>query len=234
MLKCQFHVHAAGDPVDYITHTAKQLISQAAKLGYEVLAITCHRKLLFNKELKKYAEKHNILLIPAIEFEINEKHILGINVDKEIESVNSFEKLKEYRQKHPDCLIIAPHPFFPGKITLKDDLEKNIELFDAIEHSFCYTTWKNYNNEALAVAQKYNKAVISTSDCHILRYLDLGYTKINCKKDIKTIIKTIKNSGYTNDKVNNQQHPISVFLIAKMILQQILRNIFKPKIGKFG
>lgn len=224
-LKCQFHSHCQGDPCDNISYSAKQLIDKAHELNYDVLAITCHRKLIFNKDLEKYARKKGILLIPAVEFEINQKHILGINIDREIEKVSTFEKLKNYRKSHPHCLIIAPHPFFPGKNSLKNDLVENIALFDAIEISFAYTRSKNYNLKGIQLAKHYQKPLITTADCHILNFLNIGYCLVQSPKNPQSIITAIK-----NNKIQNITKPTSYLKIARFFLQLTFQNLKKGKI----
>ena len=218
-LKCQLHTHCYGDLIDNINYSAKTLINEAAKLNYNVLSITCHRKLLFNKDLQNYAKKKGILLIPGIEFEINNKHILGINVDKKIMAVDTFTKLSKYKKSHPDCLIIAPHPFFPTKHCLKNKLINNIHLFDAIEISWAYTKTKNYNKKAIESAKHFNKPLIATSDCHILNYLDAGYIHLDSEKNPKSIIKAIK-----NNKIEIHTKPTSYFKIARFFIQMIWQH----------
>jgi len=226
MLKCQFHCHAFGDPVDFINYSPKELIDEAARLKYDVISITCHRKRLFDKDLEKYAKDKGILLIPGIEFEINKQHILGINIDKEIEKVDSFQKLEKYRKSHPHCFIIAPHPYFPEKCVLGKNLEKHIDLFDGIENSFCYTSTINFNKKAIKIAKKYKKPLIATADCHILSYLNIAYVKINAKKDVKSIFKALKKGNF-----KNHTKATSYFKIARMIIQISLQNMFKKKLG---
>ncbi|MBI4975476.1 PHP domain-containing protein [Candidatus Peregrinibacteria bacterium] len=217
LLKCQFHTHAKGDGLEQIKHSPKELIDHAAKLKYDVLSITSHRKVIFNKELKKYAKKKGILLISGIEFEINKKHILGINMDKEIEKIKTFDELRIYKKHHPECLIIAPHPFFPGSCTLKKDLINNIEVFDAIENSFCYTKFKNYNKKAISLAKRWRKPIIATSDCHILEYLDLGYTLVKSKKEKDGIIEAIK-----KNKIKTVSAAINPFKLGKIYVRMTM------------
>jgi predicted metal-dependent phosphoesterase TrpH len=226
-LKCQFHAHAKGDMVDHISYTPKELIDKASFLGYNVLSITSHRKVIFNKELKKYAQKKGILLIPGIEFEINKKHILGINIDKKIEKIKTFEALKKYKTSHKNCLITAPHPFFPGKTTLKKELTENIKLFDAIEYCFCYTSTKNYNKEAISIAKQKELPTIATADCHDLKNLDISYTLIKSQKTTNKIIETIKKSSFSDKKIKLITKPISYFKIGKILAKQEIKNFFK-------
>ena len=222
MLKCQFHIHVRGDPVDNIQYTAEEMILEAKRLNYDVLSITCHKKVLYNEHLRKFAEEKEILLLSGIELKLKRKDVLAINVDSEIEKIKNLEELREYKNNHPDCLIIAPHPFFPGFTSLKKDLEKNIDIFDAIEHSFCYTTTKNYNKKAIKLAEKYNKPLIATSDCHILKHFDIGYTLIDAEKSTSSIKQAI-----IGQKLKNFHHPITYHQIAKMLLQMGWQNIFK-------
>lgn len=223
-LKCQFHAHCNGDPIDHISHSPKKLIDEAAKLNYDVLSITCHRKIIFTKSLENHAKKKGILLIPGIEFEIEKKHILCINAHPDIYEVKSFEDLKNYKDKHQNCLIIAPHPYFPGP-GLKDDLEKNIQLFDAIEISWAYTKSKNYNEKALQIANKHKVPTLSTADCHILSYLDIGYFKIKSPKNIAQIFNNIKTG-----EIENFHKATSL----KKIIYSLGSIIIKTKLRKFA
>jgi len=224
MLKCQFHSHAKGDLVDNIKYSPKELIDKASKKNFDVLAITSHRIVIFSEELREYAEKKSIILLPGIEFEINKKHILGINIDKEIEKITNFNTLTNYKKTHPDCLIIAPHPFFPGGYSLGKELEKHIELFDAVEISFAYTKSINFNKKAIKIAEKYNKPLIATADSHFLNDIENGYTHLNCEKNTKKIIDTIKKG-----KLKNTTSPTSYKKIFTNLIKSFIQNNLQKK-----
>ncbi|MFA5948251.1 MAG: PHP-associated domain-containing protein [Candidatus Gracilibacteria bacterium] len=219
--------------MDPIKYDAQDLIKAAAKLNYDVLTITCHNKIIFSKKLEKYAHKKGLLLIPGIETEINKKHILIINADKSAEEIHTFEDLKKYKTDHPESLIVAPHPFFPGINSLKKDLIKNIDLFDAIEYSFCYTKLKNYNLKAEAVAKKYSKPIIATSDCHFLQQLPLSFAMLDSHKDIPSIINAIK-----KNKIKNYHFPLSIFkltaILSKMFMMQIKKINYRKTSKKIA
>ena len=192
-LKIQFHLHTRKDPIDNIKHSEVELIDEAAKFHYDVLAITCHNRVVFDDSLKKYAEKKGILLIPAIEKSIQRKHVLIINADIHAEKIQSFEDLRQYRKVKKDCFTIAAHPFYPGPICLKTELEKNIDLFDAIEYSWYHSKKLDiYNKKAQTAATKFHKPLIGTSDNHILKYLDRTYSLIEAEKNIPSIFKAIQ------------------------------------------
>jgi predicted metal-dependent phosphoesterase TrpH len=192
------------------------LIDEAKMLKYDVLAITAHTKVIFSEQLKKYAEEKEIFLIQSIEMRIGRRDILCININEKIEKIKTFKELREYKRMHPHCLIIAPHPYFPGP-SLFGKLKKNIDIFDAIENSFFYTKFINFNRFARTTAKRYNKPIVATSDCHILKYLDIGYTEIDSEKSISSIFSAIK-----QNKIKISTSPLSIFKMIKIFFEMLL------------
>jgi predicted metal-dependent phosphoesterase TrpH len=192
-LKAQLHVHSKQDPIDGIRHTEKHIIDHAANLGYEVLAISCHNVVIFNDDLKKYAEKKRILLIPAIEKNIQRKHVLILNADIQAQNINTFKDLKEYKKKNKDCLVVAAHPYYRGFTSLGKKLDQNIEIFDAIEYSWYHSRKLNRaNKKAVKTAEKHSLPLLGTSDNHLLRYFGSTYSIIEAPKETKAILSAIK------------------------------------------
>ncbi len=192
-LKLNFHLHTGQDPIDAVRHSEHQLIDEAARLGYDVLSITCHNALIFSEDLKQYAEKKGILLIPGIEKSIQRKHVLIINATVEAQKIQSFEDLREYRKNHPECLTIAAHPYYLGPISLKKNLEKHIDLFDAVEYSWYHSKRLNGpNRKATKSAEKYGKPMLGTADNHILKYVNYTYSQVRAEKNVESIFKAIK------------------------------------------
>lgn len=198
-LKTNLHFHTHDDPRDVIWHTLYEGVRRAKRLGFEVLALTCHQKFIYLPAYQNYAARHGILLIPGVERDIEGRHVVILNPDKTIEDVATFDELKAYKQNHPDIFILAPHPYFYGSFSLKKRLERHIHLFDAIEHSWFYSKMFNRNKKAKVVAKKYNLPFIATSDTHELDLLDISYAVINAKeKTIKGVFEAIKNNNFTN------------------------------------
>lgn len=192
-LKINFHLHTGQDPIEAIKHSEHQLIDEAARLGYDALSITCHNALIFSDDLKAYAEKKGILLIPGIEKSIQHQHVLIINATVEAQKIQNFEELREYKKTHSECFIIAPHPYYPGRICLKENLEKHINLFDAIEYSWYHSKRFNKpNKKAVKMAEKHHKPVVANADNHILKYLNHTYSLVRAEKNIESIFKAIK------------------------------------------
>ena len=190
-LKVDLHTHCADDPLDRIEHSAEQLIENAAEKGFDALAIASHRVITYSRRLALYGERHGILLIPAIEKLIEGKHVLLVNVDWSVHAVETFQELRAWKGKN--SLIIAPHPYYPKGNCLRSALERNIDLFDAMEYSFFYSSIINFNERAREVAEKYKMPLVGTSDCHNLCDLGTTYTLVESEKDANAILNAIRN-----------------------------------------
>jgi len=222
-LKCQLHCHTHQDPIDSIRHTEHKLIDTAARLGYDVLAISCHNVVIFNEDLRRYAEKKRILLIPAIEKSIRKKHVLILNADVRAQSIQSFEDLKKYKNLKKDCFIIAAHPYYPAMTSLGKKLEQHIGLFDAIEYSWFHSKKTNFLNEkTIKVASKHDLPVLATSDNHILKYLDYSYSLIDAGKNIKSIFDAIRNK-----RIKIISHDLSIFLMLFIYCRMGISRLIK-------
>ena len=222
MLKAQLHSHIKNDLEDYhIKYSVYDLIDKAYEKKFEVLAITCHNKFFYDNKAKRYASNKGIILLFGIEKNIECKHTLIINCNKNVEKVHNFKDLEKYKKENPYCLVIAPHPFFKDNSCLKNKIVEFESVFDAFEYSFFYTKKINMNNEMIKISNKLNKPVIGTSDVHYLKDIDLTYTLIDSKKDTNSIISAIKKG-----KVTLVSRPLKfsnlMFRIGRMIINPIL------------
>lgn len=139
-LKAELHAHTLDDPEDggrLIRHSARQLIDESARQGFDVLAITNHNQQLFDGFLADYARDRGVLLVPGVEATLDGKHVLLYNFPDYSPSWNSFEEVA--RKKKSDSLVVAPHPFFPSTTSVGRGLFHWRRIFDAVEynHFFC-------------------------------------------------------------------------------------------------
>jgi len=191
MLKSDFHIHTKEDPYDsYIKYSAKDLIKYAVKLGFEVLSITNHHKIHYNKGLADYALKKGILLIPGVETHVDGKEVLLLNVRKP-GTLDNFSDLEKLRNEN--AAVIAPHPFYPMPSCLGRKLVKNIQFFDGVEYSHFYLKHFNlFNNKAVKIADKYKKTLVGTSDAHRLLQFNFTYSLVDCDKKIDSVLEAIR------------------------------------------
>ena len=170
MLKVELHTHTADDPVDRIPHTTLELIDRAAALGYDALAITLHEQQLDLGRFAPYAADRGLVLIPGVERTIEGRHVLLLNFKSGTEDVRTFGDLTRLRSRQR-ALVIAPHPFFPGSVCLRGDLERHANLFDAVERNAMFTRGVDFNRRAERWAARHGKPVVGNCDVHRLRQL---------------------------------------------------------------
>jgi predicted metal-dependent phosphoesterase TrpH len=192
-LKAELHSHCNLDPIDYeiCKHTPEQLISKAAELGYEVLAITCHDVDIWSEGLSDYAQGLGVTLIPGMEVTVEGKRqTLVYNFHTGAENLNTLEKIRA--RSSEDTLVIAPHPFFPGRSCLRNLLESNLGMFDAIEYSGFQVPGLNFNRRGLKLSIKTQKPVVGNGDVHFLWQLGLTFTWIYSEPDMASIFDAIR------------------------------------------
>ena len=163
----ELHTHTDFDPVDWIEHSAEQLIDEAARQGVGVLAITCHDALQWSPLLEQYARNAGVLLIPAVEALIEGKDVLIYGL-REFNPLMNFAQLRSLRRTEPESFVIAPHPFYPGVTCLGTKVFEYSDCFDAIEYCHFYTSHVDFNRKAVQAARALNKPLIGTSDIHLL------------------------------------------------------------------
>ena len=192
MLKVDFHLHTAEDPVDRITHSATDLVAHAASLGYGALAITPHDGQFSDPRVRAYARDLGIVLVPGIERTVEGSHVLLLNFpDTAVESVRTFEDVTRLKAQH-DGVVIAPHPFFPDTTCLRSDLARHADLFDGVEWSYFWTHGINFNTRAARWAEAHGKPILGNSDLHDLRQLGRTFSLIDAEPDPAAICDAIR------------------------------------------
>ena len=192
-LKAELHTHCNLDPHDHriCDFSAERLITEAARLHYDVLAITCHNLDVWTGELSDYAYSQGITLIPGMEVTVDRsRHTLVYNFRMGCENLNTLAKIG--RHSRSDTMVIAPHPFFPGLSCLRNSIEENIGLFDAIESSGFYLRGLDFNRRARALAQRYSKPLIGSGDVHYLWQLGKTFTWIYSEPGVPAVIRAVK------------------------------------------
>jgi predicted metal-dependent phosphoesterase TrpH len=194
MIKVDLHMHSGEDPKDGLRYPATALVDKAVELGYAAIAITLHGKVLEDGRVSEYAQQRGLLLIRAVEWRIEGRDVLLYNVtQREAECLKTFEELRAFRRKRgEDFLVIAPHPYYPKGQSLRRELVRNIDLFDAIEYAQIHLPWLNPSSHAERVAQRHNKPIIANSDAHNLWMFGRHYTLVDAEPTISSIFRAIR------------------------------------------
>jgi predicted metal-dependent phosphoesterase TrpH len=188
-LKADLHIHTKDDPLDPVLYTARELILKAASQGFEVLAITNHNIRTFDQDLFYFAQDLGILLIPGMEIAIQKRHVLVLN-PPENKAFTNFHSLSDLNRTH--CLVIAPHPFFPGFHSVNGFMKTYFEMFDALEFCHFYHPCLNFNRRALEFSRNSGLPLLGTSDAHFLEQLGTTYSLIHAPKDMGSVFSAIR------------------------------------------
>lgn len=191
-LKCDLHLHTAEDPRHHLPYTARDVIDAAAQNGYEVIAITNHNTVTWNRDLADYALEKGLLLIPGVEATVMGKHVLIYGIEENVEDWEHLSFFDLKRLKAGGAFIVAPHPFYPSYNCLGGMLERFAGLFDAVEYSHLYTQRFNFNRRAQKFAGRYSMPILGQSDAHSLEQLNYTYSMIDAEKDVGSIFRAIK------------------------------------------
>lgn len=198
-LKCNFHTHAKEDPEDHIKYTATDLLHEAKKQNFDCLSLTFHNKFFYPEAIQTLARQLDILLIPGIELTLHRKHIVILGAESTTEKIQTWADLTTWKNSHPDSFILAPHPFYPALSCLHSQLQKHIDLFDGIEHSFFHTKLWNPNRRAIRFAKANHLPLIATSDTHTLPQLPLTHCTVTTNsKTPQAILQSLKSHHFQN------------------------------------
>lgn len=221
--KTNLHLHTNDDPQDVILYSFYDIVHEAKKLDFQVLALTCHNRFIEDQEYKSFAEQNGILLILGVEKTIEGKHVVVLNPDTQIELINTFADLGRYKSDHPEIFIIASHPYFPDPSSLLGKLKQHIELFDAIELSWFYSKWIDFNKPAEKIAKRYNLPYLATSDTHHIELLNSSYAQIEVKeKTSEAIFDAIRKKRFEN--ISSPQ-----LFLKEMVWRWNVRNRIRKK-----
>jgi len=200
MLKCDLHMHSVEDPRDVLMHDASELVDHAAALGYQVLALTLHGRLFCPPALRDHAVSKGILLIPGIEFYLEQREVLLLgNVEPYLKLLKTFDDLVALKKERmEDILVIAPHPFYGRGKTVGDKLERYPDAFDAVEFCHFYTTWCNPNRRAQVVAERLGKPMIACSDAHRLCWMHDHYCRVDAAATQESVFSAVRAGRFKN------------------------------------
>lgn len=220
-LKADLHTHCADDPCDDIRYSAEMLIDAAAQLNVDVLAITCHRRRVWNERLSRYARQRDVLLIPGAELFIEQRHVVALNPDDAHLGATTFAELRAIGKG--DAAFLAPHLFYGGA-SLGRLFEQNADVFDAVEHCTLWLPGINPNRRAVALAKRIGLPVMGTSDTHALPYCDSTFTYLDVEQPTVTgVIEAIRHGRVT---CVTRPRPLGqVMAMAKTVLVESKRSL---------
>jgi predicted metal-dependent phosphoesterase TrpH len=217
MIKVELHAHTSDDPGDRIPHSTEALLARAATLRYGALAITLHNRWFDPASWDARARALGLTLLSGIEKGIEGRHILAINVPRDVEQARTFDELRDLKRRAPNALFVAPHPFYPISSALGPLMDELVDLVDAVEVNAMYTRSLDYNRQARAWAQAHGKPLVGNCDLHRLDQLGTTWTDVDAPLEGDAICAAIK-AGRVEVRTAPLSWPRAIWTMTRMEL----------------
>ncbi len=195
-LTVQLHMHTTESKGTRIVTdsiiTPKQAVDIAKKNGINAIAITDHNTTSVYPKIKEYAEKNKILLINGIEINTVDGHLIGLDVDLDIEkSVNRPMTALEAKDLIKDSggEVYIPHTFDirNAGIGVKiKEIDGIVEVFNSLN------IFKFEDRYADFIAKKLNRSRAVGADAHLPKMINTCLNVVDSELDAKSILNAIK------------------------------------------
>ena len=189
MYKMDSHIHSEYSPDS--KSKLKDIFKVAKSRNIDIIAISDHNTGDGSKEARRLTKKDDLLVIPSIEISSIEGHILGFGceekIDRDLPAAETIDLIHDQ-----SALAIIPHPycFYRHGLLCKADY-KDLKI-DAIETKNARFMVGYCNNKAKNLSKNENLPSLGASDAHYFKFVGDCYSKIDCEKDIDSVLKSIK------------------------------------------
>lgn len=183
------HIHSEYSPDS--KSKLKDIFKVAKSRNIDIIAISDHNTVDGSKEARRLTKKDDLLVIPSIEISSIEGHILGFGCEEKIDrNLPAAETIDLIHDQ--SALAIIPHPycFYRHGLLCKADY-KDLKI-DAIETKNARFIVGYCNNKAKNLLKNENLPSLGASDAHYFKFVGDCYSKIDCEKDIDSVLKSIK------------------------------------------
>lgn len=183
------HIHSEYSPDS--KSKLKDIFKVAKNKNIDIIGISDHNTVEGSKEAQRLTKNDDLLVIPSIEISSLEGHILGFgceeNIKRDLQATETIDLIHDQ-----GGLAIIPHPycFYRHGLLCKADY-KELKI-DAIETKNARFIIGYCNNKAKKLSKKENLPAIGASDAHFYKFVGDCYSKIDCEKDIDSVLKSIK------------------------------------------
>lgn len=189
MYKMDSHIHSEYSPDS--KSKLKDIFKVAKSRNIDIIAISDHNTVDGSKEARRLTKNDDLLVIPSIEISSIEGHILGFGceekIDRDLPAAETIDLIHDQ-----SALAIIPHPycFYRHGLLCKADY-KDLKI-DAIETKNARFIVGYCNNKAKNLSKNENLPSLGASDAHYFKFVGDCYSKIDCEKDIDSVLKSIK------------------------------------------
>ncbi len=168
-LHCHTHYSKGTKIPTEVMMSPKEVVRLARKNGIDGLAITDHKVTGAWKEARQEAKKQGIMLIPGMEVESSDGHILGLGLSEAVPNRLTAEETME-RIREQGGFVVAPHPYDIKNDGIKD---KCLEA-DAVEVFNSFGMDRIANWYTRRKADKAGRPMVVGSDVHMPEMMGLS------------------------------------------------------------
>jgi hypothetical protein len=179
VLSVELHTHSAlsydgRDPVDL-------LLSQAAAVGLDAVAVTDHDEIDASLEAADLAPEYGLVGIPGMEVTTAAGHVLAFGIDELVPAGLSFDDTLD-RIHEQGGIAVIPHPFQKSRHGVAHKITRDqLASADAIEVYNSRLLTGRANRQAERFAERRNLPMTAGSDAHISEMVGQAVTHVDAE-----------------------------------------------------
>lgn len=218
MYKMDSHIHSEYSPDS--KSRIEDIIKIAESKEIDIIAISDHNTVDGSKAARKLTKDKDIFVVPSIEISALEGHILGFgceeNIKRDLSATETIDLIHDQ-----GGLAIIPHPycFYRHGLLCKANY-KDLKI-DAIETKNARFIVGYCNNKAKKLSKKEKLPGLGASDAHYYKFVGDCYSKIDCEKDIDSVLKAIKKNKVDTFGKGTSNIRLTQYLINFKVLKRI-------------
>lgn len=218
MYKMDSHIHSEYSPDS--KSKIEDIIKIAESREIDIIAISDHNTVDGSKAAQKLTKDKEIFVMPSIEISALEGHIIGYgcqeNIKRDLSATETIDLIHEQ-----GGLAIIPHPycFYRHGLLCKANY-KDLKI-DAIETKNARFIVGYCNNKAKKLSKKEKLPGLGASDAHYYKFVGDCYSKIDCEKDIDSVLKAIKKNKVDAFGKGTSNIKLTQYLINFKVLKRI-------------
>lgn len=217
MLKMDSHIHSEYSPDSHAK--IDDILKVAKNRNLDIIAISDHNTVDGTSEVLSKTRNTDILAIPSIEISSSHGHILGFgceeNIPRDLSPQDTIDRIHDL-----GGLAIVPHPycFYRHGLLCKSDY--NDLKIDAIEVKNARFVVGYCNGKAKKLSKNEQLPGLGASDAHYYKFVGDCYSKIDCEKDIDSVLRSIKKGKVEAHGKGTSNILLSKYLFEKNILKK--------------
>lgn len=211
-LKIDFHVHTYYSFDSSIT--LREVVDYAKRKGLNGVAITDHNTLEGALKLSKICSKEEFIVIPGLEIDTKQAHIVALNINDRIESgMDTLETLDIIHEKGGFAVLSHPFSLLKGASLKMEDLVGKIDAVEVLNSRaipFCLSVYfgRRY-------ARAFKIPEVAGSDAHIPEIIGLCYSEVQAESNVEDILDVVRRGD-----VKSFGSGVSIDKRLKMILKR--------------